>query len=203
MADIAAMSISSRPASRRLVPWAKWIAVIGFSGLLVAAFVTMADVLLRWLFNRPIEGWDDMTQLVFAVAIISAFPAGLLQGHNITIRFLGKGLGDRPTRWLEVFGAALTFAFMAGVAWQFVVLVGQLHASNDTTMTAELITWPWWMVATAILLFCVPIQAVVLHGHFRRAADGGGPGGTIEPGKLGELGEPGDPGGQGSEGGGG
>ncbi len=176
------MALDSRPASRRLNPGAHWIAVAGFLGLLVASLITVADVVMRFFFNQPIEGWDDMTELVFAIAIVAAFPAGLLQGHNITIRFLGAGLGTRPSHWLELLGALLTFLFISAMAWQFVVLVGELQANNDTTMTAEILTWPWWVVATAIMLFCVPIQAVVLHGHFRRAADGGGPGGTIDPG---------------------
>ncbi len=177
------MLIGSRAASRRLNPWAHWIAVIGFLGLLVASVITLADVAMRFLFSQPIEGWDDLTELVFAIAIVAAFPAGLLQGHNITIRFLGAGLGDRPTYWLELLGAVLTFLFIAGIAWQFVVLVVEYRAINDTTMTAEILTWPWWAVAMLIILFCVPIQAVVLHGHFRRAVDGGGPGGTIDPGE--------------------
>ncbi len=90
------MSIGSRAASRRLNPWAHWVAVIGFLGLLVASVITLADVAMRFLFSLPIHGWDDLTELVFAIAIVAAFPAGLLQGHNITIRFLGAGLGDRP-----------------------------------------------------------------------------------------------------------
>ncbi len=87
-------------------------------------------------------------------------------------------------------GALFTFVFISAMAWQFVVLVSELRANNDTTMTAEILTWPWWVVTTAIVLFCVPIQAIVMYGHFRRAIEGGGPGGTV------------DPGGHGSEGGG-
>ena len=176
------MSIGSRAASQKLNPWAHWIAVVGFLGLLVASVITLLDVVMRFFFNQPIEGWDDMTELVFAIVIVAAFPAGLLQGHNITIRFLGAGLGNRPSHWLELFGALLTFLFIAGIAWQFVVLVFEYRANGDTTMTAEILTWPWWTVAMLIVLFCVPIQAVVLHGHFKRAADGGGPGGTLDPG---------------------
>lgn len=175
------MSIGSRAASEKLNPWANWIAVIGFLGLLVASVITLLDVVMRFLFSQPIEGWDDMSELVFAIAIVAAFPAGLLQGHNITIRFLGAGLGTRPTYWLELFGALLTFLFIAGIAWQFVVLVFEYRANGDTTMTAEILTWPWWTVAMLVVAFCVPIQAVVLHGHFKRAVEGGGPGGTIDP----------------------
>ena len=178
------MTLDSRAASRRLNPWAHWVAVIGFLGLLVAAFVTVLDALLRKLFNQPIEIWDDMTALVYSVVIVAAFPAGLLQGHNITIRFLGKGLGNRQTYWLELLGAALTFALFWGMAWQFVVLVVEYRANNDTTMIAEIVTWPWWLVAAALVIFCVPIQAVVLYGKYRRDVEGGGPGGTVDPGGL-------------------
>lgn len=176
------MSLGSRAASQKLNPWANWIAVIGFLGLLVASVITLLDVVMRFFFSQPIHGWDDMTELVFAIAIVAAFPAGLLQGHNITIRFLGAGLGKRPSHWLELLGASLTLLFIAGIAWQFVVLVFEYQANNDTTMTAEILTWPWWAVAMLVMMFCVPIQAVVWHGHFRRAVEGEGPGGTIDPG---------------------
>ena len=67
------------------------VAFIGLVGLLAVAIATMVDVLLRWLFNSPIEGYEDVSQLLFAVIIAACFPAGLIQGRNITIRFLGKG----------------------------------------------------------------------------------------------------------------
>ncbi len=175
--------------SRALDPWTKWAAFIGFLLLIGAAAATLMDVLMRWLLNMPIEGWDDLSHLVFAIVIVACFPAGLLQGHNITIRFLGAGLGRRPSQWLEWFGALLTFIFFSFVAWQFVVLTFELHASGDTTMTAELITWPWWTIATGLVLFCIPVQAVVLIGHTRRALSGDEPGGAIEPEHGTEAGE--------------
>lgn len=175
------MAIGSRAASRRLNPAAHTIAVVGFMAMLGASLITLIDVFMRWRFNLPIDGWDDLTGLVFAIAILSAFPAGLLQGHNITIRFLGKALGERTTYWLELFGALLTFVFITAIAWQMVVLVFELHESHDTTMTAEIVTWPWWTVAMLTMLYCVPVQAVVLYGQFRRAIEGGGPGGSIDP----------------------
>jgi len=175
--------------SRSLDPWAKWAAFIGFLLLIGAAVGTLMDVLMRWLFNMPIEGWDDLSQLVFAIVIVACFPAGLLQGHNITIRFLGSGLGRRSSHWLEWFGALLTFIFFCMMAWQFVILTVDLHATGDTTMTAEIFTWPWWTVATILVLCCVPIQAVVLIGHSRRAVSGDEPGGTVVPPHDSEAGE--------------
>ena len=167
--------------ARRMDAWARWTAFLGFVGLLAVAAVVVVDVLLRWLFGAPLDGVDDVSQLAFAVIVVACFPAGLLQGHNITIRFLGLACGARASHWLEAFGALLTLVFFVFVAWQFVVLTEDLKASGDTTMTVQAITWPWWTVATAIMVSCVPVQAAVVAGHLRRAVTGSGPGGTIEP----------------------
>ena len=174
-----------RPFSRRFDAITRWAAFLGFLILLVVAATTVVDVLLRWLFQSPIEGLDDISHLAFAIIIVACFPAGLLQGHNITIRFLGSAVGRRGGYWLEVFGALLTLLFFSMIAWQMVVHTGQARSSGDTTMTVEAITWPWWVVATAIVILCVPVQIAVVTGHWRRAVTGEGPGGTIDGERVG------------------
>ena len=156
------------------------IALIGCAGLIVIAVLTVLDVLLRWLFGLPIDGVDDLTQLALAVIIAAAVPAGLLQGHNVTIRFLGKGLGERPAYWLEAFGSLLSLIFFVLLFWQFVVLVIEHKTTNYTTMTAQFVTWPWWAVASVLVFTCLPVQVIVLLGDIRRAVRGGGPGGTVQ-----------------------
>jgi TRAP-type mannitol/chloroaromatic compound transport system permease small subunit len=173
------METETRASSRWFDPPTRWAAFIGFFGMLVAAGVTVVDALMRGLFSAPFYGWADMNQLVYAIVIVACFPAGLLQGHNITIRFLGSGLGQRATFWLEAFGALLTLIFFVLIAWQFVVLTVELHDTGDTTMTVKYVTWPWWSVATLIIAICVPIQAVVFYGQALRALAGGGAGGFV------------------------
>lgn len=162
-------------------PPTRWFAFLGFFALLVASAVTVVDAMMRGLFSAPLYDWADLSQLVYAIVIVSCFPAGLLQGHNITIRFLGSALGRSAANWLEAFGALLTLIFFVFVAWQFVVMTIELRQSNDTTMTVQYITWPWWSVATLFIIVCVPIQAVVLYGQLHRAVTGSGPGGFVEP----------------------
>ena len=174
------MSSEIFPLSKKLDAPVRWTAFVGFLGLLGAAIVTVIDVLMRWLFDSPLEIWDDLSHLVFALVIIACFPAGLLQGHNITIRFLGAACGRRSAHWLEWFGSALTWIFFGLVAWQFVVMTVEHRAAGETTMTVKLITWPWWAGATVLVAVCVIVQAVVLAGHWRRALDGDGPGGIVE-----------------------
>ena len=151
------------------------VAFVGLIGLLAVAIATMVDVLLRWLFNAPIEGYEDVTQLLFAVIIAACFPAGLIQGRNITIRFLGKGLGPRATLWLEALGAIATFAFFTVVAWQIAAFALEETVKHRFTQTLEMPTAPWWWVVAAILLMCVPVQFVIATGKTASAITGRAP----------------------------
>jgi len=166
--------------SRVLVRPTGWASFCGFLGLVLLALLTVADVLLRWLFNLPIDGVDDLTQLTLAVVIASCLPAGLLQGHNITIRFLGMACGRRTTYWLEAFGGLLTLVFYGLMSWQITVLAGEQYNTGNTTIMVMMQTAPFWAVVSIFLALCVLVQAVVLIGHILRAFRGGGAGGIVE-----------------------
>lgn len=148
------------------------VAFIGLIGLLVVAVATMGDVLLRWLFNAPIEGYEDVTELLFGIIIAACFPAVLLQQGNITIRFLGKALGTRATLWLEALGTVVTFIFFAVVAWQIGAFALDETVNSRFTQTLEIPTGPWWWAVTALLAMCVPVQFTVATVAVTRAITG-------------------------------
>lgn len=178
----------------RLDHFTRRIALLGFLGLLLTALATLADVLLRWLFSAPIEGFEDVSKLMFAVTISAFLPVGLFRGHNITIRFLGKGLGPHAERWLEFFGAVVTLTFFALVAWQFVDFAYDETINHRYTWTIEMPTAPWWWVVSAVIIACVPVQLGVtvvrfwqaIHGRADEPFDDGDAPGFLERGSTAE-----------------
>jgi TRAP-type C4-dicarboxylate transport system permease small subunit len=153
----------------------RWVAFLGLMGLLVVALGTMGDVLLRWLFNAPIEGFEEVSELTFAIIVAACFPAGLIQGHNITIRLLGKGLGKRADQWLEAFGAALTLTFFVIVVWQIFVFALDETLNSRFTQTLEMLTGPWWWLVSGVIVICVPVQVLVTLVAVMRAVTGRAP----------------------------
>ncbi len=79
----------------------RWLALVGLVGLVAVALVTIGDVLLRWLFNSPVDGVSEVSRLVVAIAIASFFPMALAERHHISIEFLGAWLGPRVRLWLD------------------------------------------------------------------------------------------------------
>lgn len=156
----------------RISGWTRAIAVAGFVVLLAVAALTMVDVLLRWIANAPIKGLNDINGLAIAIVIASCFPLVVAERQNIVIRFLGDALGARPGRWLEALGSAALLAFVALIGWQLVLYTAGLAEAGRTTWHLRLPLTPCWSVATAVVLLCIPAQAIALVADVVRAVTG-------------------------------
>ncbi|HUK61075.1 MAG TPA: TRAP transporter small permease subunit [Stellaceae bacterium] len=151
---------------------ARVLALVGAVAVILISATVLADVLMRWLFNAPVLAIDDLTGLNMAVAVVLCLPAGMTGRHFVTIRFLGHALGPRATLWLELFGAALTLAFFAALAWQFAILARDAAQSGLGSMVLQVPQAPWWWTVTAVLALAVPFQLVVVLRASRRVRAG-------------------------------
>ncbi|HEX9904744.1 MAG TPA: TRAP transporter small permease subunit [Propylenella sp.] len=157
--------------SRELLgPGTNWTAFVGAVAIMMVGIAIVSDVLMRWLFNSPILGVDDLSQFNLAVIVSSFFPMCLVGGHNITIRFLGKALGVRASLWLEVWGQSLTLLIFLLLAWQFFrFTLYDVTYTGLATVVLQIPQAPWWWVTTIIIWLCVPLQAVVVFETVIRA----------------------------------
>ena len=135
----------------------RFLALIGLAGLLALASATGIDVLLRWLFNRPIVGLNDTYSLCTALIISSSFPLCLSERGNITIRFIGNLLGPRAKDILDAFGNLVAFIIFSLMAWQLWLYTDQLVEDGETTWVLSWPVSPWWRVVTVLIIVCVPV----------------------------------------------
>ena len=129
MTDIAPPAVAS-PLAERLehlcVVCTRPVAFIGVVGMLAAASVTVIDVLMRWLANTAITALNEITALVFAVAVAACMPAGLAGQVNLRIDLLARWLTGRVAAWLDALGALLLLIFFFLLAWRIGIYAGKL-----------------------------------------------------------------------------
>lgn len=138
------------------------VAVLGLAGLVAITFLTIVDVLLRWLFSSPIDGLTDILNLLYAVVLAAFFPTALIERNHITIRYLGNWIGPRTTRVLDLFGETLTLVFFFLITWQLLIFTEDLFATEEVTWVLAWPVAPWWAVTTGVLAICLPIQLIML-----------------------------------------
>ncbi len=137
------------------------VAFIGVVGMLAAASVTVIDVLMRWLANTAITALNEITALVFAVAVAACMPAGLAGGVNLRIDLLARWLTGRVAAWLDALGALLLFIFFFLLAWRIGVYAGKLADQGRTTIILGWPLAPFMYVVSCLLCLGTIVQAVV------------------------------------------
>lgn len=146
------------------------LSAVGLVALMALAVMTLADGLLRWLANRPIEGVRDVGAVFIAVAVSCCIPVGLMERGNVSIRVAAEILGKRAGRVLDSLAALAVQAVIVAMAWQFTVFAGKIARAGETTWVLKIPTAPFWYVVAVILWIAVVVQGIVLVLEVAKAA---------------------------------
>jgi len=146
------------------------LSVVGLIALMGLATMTLADGLLRWLANRPIEGVRDLGGLAIAVAIACCIPVGLVERGNIAIR-LGGMVHPVLGKLLDAIAALAVAALLALAAWQFWIYAAKLARGHETTFVLQIPTAPFWFGVDVILWLAVLVQLIVAAREWAKVFD--------------------------------
>jgi TRAP-type C4-dicarboxylate transport system permease small subunit len=154
--------------SNRIKRLAVLIAAIGLFALTVLAIVTMLDIAGRELFRVPISGFSDIADMIVVFAAASCLPISLIERHHVSVRFLGK-LNWRLREVLDLLGHTLMLAVFVLMCWQVAVYALDVYRSGQTTWLIRIPVWPLWFATAFVIAVCIPAQALIVAGQFRRA----------------------------------
>jgi C4-dicarboxylate transporter DctM subunit len=115
-------------------------------------------VVMRAVFNSPIEGSNELLALIFSVAIAAVLASGIAQKATLEIDFLSNMLRQRTVIWLRAFGAALFFVTLIVLTWRVGDHTYQAYTRGETTNLLVWKIWPYLAVVTALFALCIPIQ---------------------------------------------
>src|SRR2546421_7126045 len=102
-------------------------------GYLAAAFLaammllTVADVVLRAFFNRPIHGTFELVELCLACTIFVALPAVFLRDEHLVVDVVDQLARPAVVRVLDLFGALASLLVLAVVFWRLVPLARDMQ----------------------------------------------------------------------------
>ena len=131
-------------------PWerqADRILGIAASAILMAMMcLTFADVVARYVFNRPIRGGFEVTELLLLVLIFAGLPLVSHADEHVTMDFIDRLLRGRARAWLSRSVDLLVAALMFFMAWQVTLTLRNCRAL--ATKTKSPIYCKWWGLKT-------------------------------------------------------
>lgn len=129
-----------------------FVAILGGLLALAVALLATTSVLMRWIFNAPIDGDFEYVKMATAVAIFAYLPYTQARRGNIMVDTFTGWLPEPARRGLDSFWDLAYAAFMGYVA--YCLVFGTLDAvkSGETTMQRQLVLWPSIACATALCI---------------------------------------------------
>ena len=115
--------------------------------------LTFVDVILRYLFNRPLRGGFEVTELLLLVLIFAGLPLVTHANEHVTMDLIDRWLGPRARRWLTRAMEAVSAALMFTLTWLMWGKAARIAGYGDTTDVLRIAVGPfvYFMVAMILL----------------------------------------------------
>jgi len=153
--------------------WEKRIdAVLGVAAsvlLMAMMLLTFVDVVGRYIFNRPVRGGFEVTELGLLVLIFAGLPLVSHADEHVTMDFIDRLLGSRGRDlWIRAMHALIA-AIMFFLAWQTWIKAGKIAGYGDTTDVLRIPVGPfvYFMTAMVALTGAVHVFKVFVPGAAR------------------------------------
>ncbi len=151
----------------RLSALARWLGYASAACLIAMMMITVADVVLRTAFNRPITGTYDLVQFFLVGIVFLNLPAVFLAEENIAVDLVDHFAHARTVAWLKIAGSGLGLAFLALLCWQVIGPARDSVAFGETASDLPMSLGWYWALIILGLFATLPAAGAVLAGHWR------------------------------------
>ena len=147
-------------------------AVLGIASsviLMCMMLLTFVDVVARYLFNFPLRGGFEITELMLLVLIFAGLPLVSHADEHVTMDFIDRLLPPRRVMLVVRAAHALCAAVMFFLTWQVWIKAGKIAGYGDTTDVIKIPVGPfvYFMALTILLTGLVHLYKVFVPGEAR------------------------------------
>jgi len=145
-------------------------AVLGIAASLILflmMLLTFVDVVARYLFNFPLRGGFEVTELMLLVLIFAGLPLVSHADEHVTMDFIDRVLPEAGRRLLVRVVHAICAAVMFFLTWQVWIKAGRIAGYGDTTDVLKITVGPfvYFMAAMILLTGLVHLYKIFVPGE--------------------------------------
>ena len=137
--------------------------------LMAMMLLTFVDVVARYLFNFPLRGGFEVTELMLLVLIFAGLPLVSHADEHVTMDFIDRMLPPRAGRALVRGVHAIVAAVMFFLTWQVWIKAGTITGYGDTTDVLKITVGPfvYFMAGMILLTGLVHLYKIFAPGEAR------------------------------------
>lgn len=126
--------------------------------LFLMMLVTTVDVVGRYLFNKPLAGGFELTEMMLAGLIYCGLPLVSKRREHIVIDTFDGFMSRAVKRFFDVFADVVCFLTLSGIGWLIFRRAARVAEYGDTTSVLKLPLAP-----VAYLMGVMIVIAALIH----------------------------------------
>jgi TRAP-type C4-dicarboxylate transport system permease small subunit len=105
--------------------------------------LTTADVIGRYVFNWPLRGAFEITELLLLTLVFAGLPLASRADEHVTLDFIDMALGEKGRLRLRRLVDLVCGLLILGLAWAVWIKAGKIAGYRDTTEVLRLPVAPF------------------------------------------------------------
>jgi TRAP-type C4-dicarboxylate transport system permease small subunit len=119
-------------------------------------FLTAADVILRYIFNRPVSGAYELIEYMMAIVVPFGIAYCAYQGGHVAIDLLLVHLPKRVQGAIGMITSLLTLGLFVLITWQNLIYIKEQYDSKLTSAVLLIPVYPFIaLVTVGTAVFCL------------------------------------------------
>lgn len=114
------------------------IVFVGGTMLLVMMALTIVDVIGRYIFNSPLSGAGELTELILVSVIFMGLPAVTLEKEHTTVDLFTARMPVWTEPWRTLAIGVFSAVVLGTIGWQLWVHAGRIGAYGDVSTTLRI-----------------------------------------------------------------
>ncbi len=169
------MSAPTAPASA----WERFFdAALGVAAsviLFAMMMITFIDVIGRYIFNRPLQGAFEVTELMLLVLIFAGLPLVSHADEHVTMDFIDNLFGPKGRRIVISIAHLVVALTLIGLSWLIWLKAGKISGYGDTTDVLRITIGPFVYFMAAMIALSGLIHAWKIFAPGNPASTSGAP----------------------------
>src|SRR5580765_6437392 len=136
---------------------------LGFSAailLFCLMMLTTADVVGRYIFNWPLRGAFELTELMLLTLIFAGLPLASRADEHVTLDFIDMALSDRGRLLLRRLVDLVCGLLFLGLAWRVWIKAGKIAGYGDTTDVLRIPVGPFIYFMALMVAITVVVHLI-------------------------------------------
>ncbi len=116
---------------------------VGGGILLVLMFLTAFDVILRYLFNKPISGSFELTEFMMVCIVgLGLAYCGVNRGH-VGVELILERVSPKTRAIMNAITYGISLIFVALITWQLIKYIGTTYEAHLTSSVLLIPNFPF------------------------------------------------------------